>query len=90
MYDLGAKYWNVDGAIVPWQHAEAAKMWAADHGMELREKSDVGFAHIKWVGAYSLPGLTTKNFVGARDREHFSLPPREICDHAIKVFSSLT
>lgn len=88
-WDLGARYWNLDGAIVPWRYAEAAKMWSEEHGLNLREKSQYGFAHIKAVGAYSMPGKQTRGFARIHEREHFSLPPRAVCDHAISTFAEI-
>ena len=88
-YDAGARYWNLDGAIVPWMMAESVIGWAADHGLTMRPKSRVGMAHIKAVGSYSMPGARTRGFERARPHESIKLPPRYVCEHAIKSFREL-
>jgi hypothetical protein len=89
MYDWGARYWNLDGAIVPWQRLEFAREWCAERGLEIRAKSRTGFCDIRSLGSYNCPGARTRGFSRARAHEHFSLPPRSVCDHAINVFAKL-
>jgi hypothetical protein len=76
--ECGARYFLTDGAIMPERYVDRYRDFAFSMGFTTSYKSDVGPGFIKSVGAYKLPGLTTKTFARYSDRPHFRI--REVDD----------
>lgn len=57
--ELGAQYWNVDGAILPAQNAKEFVDWGLQHNLVIRPKSKMGYGIVKAIGCYNLRGLKT-------------------------------
>lgn len=89
--ELGARYYNLDGAIIPDGAQDLFSWWVDDtYGLYARPKSGTGWAEVVGVGCYRVGETTTLTWGAMKPSSSSRLAPEPWCRWLRQKWSDLT